>query len=227
MRHFFRYFSWKLAIIALLAIVLLFLFEFLFFENPEFFNGANKIGKIIYGLLLSYLAAYVFYILTVYYKEYRMRKSVRIPLQYEVEQILKSYHSLFLSISKSSGINIEDCFSREDIETACSKLKTTESPLNPYEGNTVKLPNNWITYLNVNKDVSIERISSIFSVYLNNMDYVLIDLLVKIKTSEYFELVNIADQRKVEYEDFSQFFPAMSEYIILMKSLHSYSNKSL
>jgi len=227
MKNFFRYFNWGLAIGALLAFFLVLCFELIFFQREEIFVGANGVGKIIYTLLLSFIAAYIFYLLTVYYKEYKTKETVRVPLNIEIEQLLKTYRSLFLSICKSAGREIENCFSSREIEVACRLLDTSTRPLNPYSGNTVKLPNNWITFLNANKDVSRETIDSILNLYIQYIDYEIIDLLNRIKRCDYFELVNIADQRKDEYREFSRFFPAMKEYIDLMQQLEELNKKLL
>ncbi|HHX8286380.1 TPA: hypothetical protein ACVOYT_004555 [Vibrio diabolicus] len=53
--------------------VVIFLFEFQLSDTPEMFKGGAKLAELVVGLCVSYLAAYIFYLVTIEYP-YRKRK---------------------------------------------------------------------------------------------------------------------------------------------------------
>lgn len=59
---------------ALGCCVVIFLFEFHFADAPEIFRGGAKLAELVVGLCISYLAAYVFYIVTIEYPHRKRKK---------------------------------------------------------------------------------------------------------------------------------------------------------
>lgn len=224
---FFRYFNWYLFSFALFSLIALFIFDFYLFNIEESFKGAHIIGKIIYNLLLSYTAGYIFYLMTVYYSEYKTKKAIRTSLSYDINQVLSSYRTLIRTICKSSNQEITGFFMLEEIENACNFIALNRPPINPNENNTVRLTANWPPYLNVHMSVVKEGIHSIFSLYINNLDEELKTVLSKIKVCDYFEIINSLDQYKVQNTLLSTYSDKMNEYIGLMDSLNNYLEKKL
>lgn len=68
--------------------------EFVFYEIPELFKGGEKLGGLFVNISLSYVAAYVFYILTVVVPKHIEREHIKEHAAYLIGRVL--FYILFI-----------------------------------------------------------------------------------------------------------------------------------
>lgn len=119
---------WLLIFMFILPTILLLVFDFYFFEIPEIFEGANKVGKIIYGLFFSTIAAYIFYIATVYIPEFKLKSSVNVGLKAMLNDMVTHVDKLASRISLQSGVEINRQSSLETLNNALLQIDIRSTP---------------------------------------------------------------------------------------------------
>lgn len=179
---------WLLIFMFILPTILLLVFDFYFFEIPEIFEGANKIGKIIYGLLFSLMTAYVFYIATVYTPEYRLKSSIDLGLKPMLGDIVTYVDNLVKRISKQSGIQLNRNSSLKEIESALVKIQINSKPPKISQYETV-YETNWLVLFTQHLYSMEKVIDKITKRYSTTMEPSIISILHTIETSGFAQIV--------------------------------------
>ncbi len=102
-------------------------------------------GRFNYGVSVSYIAAYIFYLITVHYPETKSKNSIYTAASFPAKAIVTNIESIFVDMSKKLGADIK----REDLDE--DKIKTILSNTKCFGDSTMlqrdKKPMNWIEYL--------------------------------------------------------------------------------
>ncbi|ENM5907511.1 hypothetical protein LPR20_003698 [Vibrio mimicus] len=88
----------------ILAIALVVIFEFLYVDSIELFKGGAKLADIVVNMSLSYMAAYLFYLVTYLAPKYQSRNVVEEHVAFLIGKIL--FELLFI-VHDSSNMQIE------------------------------------------------------------------------------------------------------------------------
>lgn len=172
----------------ILPSILLFAFDLYLFELPEIFEGANKVGKIVYGLLFSLVSAYIFYFATVFIPEVKRNSSVNLGLKPMLGDMVTHVDKLVKRISKESNMEISRKSTLKDIETALAGISINSNP--PVINETERtLTGNWLS-LFVDHIYSMERvIDMITKRYSTTMEPNIISILHEIEVSSFSQIV--------------------------------------
>lgn len=85
------------------AIGSIYFVEFVFDDVPELFNGGSKLGSILVNVCLSYIAAYIFYLVTFLIPKHIDRKHIEEHAAHLIEMVL--YYILFI-MQDAANMNI-------------------------------------------------------------------------------------------------------------------------
>ncbi|WP_105171819.1 hypothetical protein [Pseudoalteromonas sp. T1lg24] len=114
-----------LKLTALICCVVIFLFEFHFSDAPEVFRGGAKLADLSVGLCISYLAAYVFYLVTILYPLSKRKKHLSeylAALIIDVRDQLDLVVCGFLNRRSYNYENFNVDASRKEISSILSKV---------------------------------------------------------------------------------------------------------
>ena len=85
------------------AIGTIYFVEFVFDDVPEFFSGGAKLGSIVANVCLSYIAAYIFYVVTYLIPKHAERKHIKEHAAHLINMVL--FYILFI-MQDSANMNI-------------------------------------------------------------------------------------------------------------------------
>lgn len=109
------------------------------------------LGKFNYGVALSYIAAYIFYMITVHYPETKSAISIYTAVSFSAKAIVSNTEYIFVEMAKMLGeeLNREN-LSDDKIKEVLSKTKCYgESPVSRIDLSHY----NWLEYLEYKSDV--------------------------------------------------------------------------
>lgn len=101
--------------IALVSVLSVILFEFIFAKYTELFIGGVKVAEIIVNSSLSYIAALIFYILTIYIPSNEEKVKTAPLAEKTTNRILQKVDSFFPKNFKSEKLLLEDYSINETI----------------------------------------------------------------------------------------------------------------
>ncbi|WPR75226.1 hypothetical protein [Algoriphagus sp. NG3] len=221
MTNFFRGFNWWLFASAIISFGLILCINLWFSNISGVFDNASKIGDINTALLCSYLAAYVFYLITSYYKEFKNRKSSKIPLSYNLIQIMIAHHNYLKTINlatKSDFLELDEKEKRDVL----TLVKITDSPPKIHDSITISIPKTWNEYLTWHRRVQEKSIREIYKSYAFVMEDELRDILSNIENSLFYDEINKSYQRPDIYKNLNSLFDSMQQYIKFFERLNVY-----
>lgn len=173
--------KWLLISTFILPSILLLVFDFYFFEIPDIFEGANKVGKIVYGILFSLMTAYVFYLATVYTPEFKLKSSVNLGLKPMLNDMVTHADNLIRRISLQSGIEINRQSSLDVLNEALSRIDIDSIPHALGNISTIAFAN-WKNLM-LHHITSTENVINMITVrYIIAMDPELISIFHEIET---------------------------------------------
>jgi hypothetical protein len=224
MNNFFRGFDWWLFSLAVLAMGLIFCINLWFSTIPEIFYNASVVGDIFTALLCSYVAAYIFYLTTSYYQEYRDRKSATIPLSYNLRELLESHDVFVKAINNAIGSNFQSLDETKQRETL-AKIAMTDRPQN-FDGLNFN-DKTWCHFLVNHRGEIIEKghIASLYRRYGLVMENELKKLLSNIENSAFHEDICRSFKYPDRYPNLESLFVPMKEYMALFCDLKRYINQ--
>lgn len=168
------------------AIGSIYFVEFVFDDVPELFNGGAKLGSILVNVCLSYIAAYIFYLVTFLIPKHIDRKHIEEHAAHLIEMVL--YYILFI-MQDAANMNIsqkdlklkdlsEDYFKRamkdvfmdseiRDFRAGSDghNMKVGQAVINSMEGLT-KIVNELFKY---SQYIETQLIADVSAVIRNNM----------------------------------------------------------
>lgn len=108
-----------------LAIATIYLVEFVLDDVPEVFSGGAKLGSILVNVCLSYIAAYIFYLVTYRIPKHIERKHIEEHAAHLISMVL--FYVLFI-MQDAANMNIPqkdlklNDFSEEDFKSAMNNV---------------------------------------------------------------------------------------------------------
>lgn len=110
-------------------------------------------GKFNYGVSLSYIAAYIFYLITVHYPETKNAISIYTAASFPAKAIVSNVEYIFIDMGEKLGMNLK----RDDLSE--EKIKDILCQTKCYNDSTLSKPDlsysNWLEYL-LNKESVIK-----------------------------------------------------------------------
>lgn len=146
---FFKTLNRTLNWLTLVSVILVFSLDMWLFdiEAPcQFFVAC---GKFFYGVGLSFIAAYIFYLITVHYPEICKAKIVYKASDFPAMAIVTNIEGIFIDIAKKQGQNIDyKALNAEVIKGLLSSTKCLDaSMLSDIDANGNFFPKNWLHYI--------------------------------------------------------------------------------
>lgn len=94
--------STQALMICIVAVVFIFLYYFIFLNTSECFEGAYELGLIFSRLSLSYISAFIFYIMINYLPAQKRENEFAKIFKYHADIIENAYSSLYNEFAKDS-----------------------------------------------------------------------------------------------------------------------------
>jgi hypothetical protein len=212
-----------LTIIATFFIGLLIWINFIDFKFEEIIKGtAAKSEYLIETISLSYLAAYIFYVLNIYLVERRERKSILPFVAKKVIGIIVNNHSIINCITEPSKINKNlDYYPTQDDYKQKLKL------INPKENVPLFFKTKSWIFLFKNRQESTQN--SIDRIWLSgkHIDEELRRILLEISCSLYFKENYAFNSEDFEDENLEKYHLVFFKYFQLIQQLKNYYDKNL
>ncbi|MGA2298651.1 MAG: hypothetical protein ABSG15_13980 [FCB group bacterium] len=214
-----------LTLIFFISILTIILMDFWLNNIPEIFNGASKIGQIIYNICFAYVSAFIFYFLVVHIKIQKDKDNLYGYISINVAHVIGQANAVVLELSKSSNITLKSKYPTEEELNLILKsiVAASNAPLllgynGPYA--------NWIQYLNYWRDRSNRFSNNVLS-KMQFLDSELISILTEIEDCSYFNtLSNFIHINFINY-DLKIFDKIFYEYLNKIKELENYYDEYL
>ncbi len=98
--RYFRTMRTELQVLLCLALLTIFLIEFVLSLIPELFHGGAALGTIISRICLSYVSSYIFYFFVVHSKSQRDKENIYGYIAKKSDSIVGDAKSLIASLKK-------------------------------------------------------------------------------------------------------------------------------
>lgn len=140
-----------LTAIFLLCVIIVFALDMWLFEIEAPFKLFVAMGKFNYGVSVSYIAAYIFYLITVYYPETKNAISIYTAASFPAQAIVTNVNYIFIDMGKQLSMDMkpedltEEIINEILIKTKCYGDSTLSKPdLTHYS---------WVEYLSEKESV--------------------------------------------------------------------------
>ncbi|WP_274307949.1 hypothetical protein [Solibacillus daqui] len=170
-----------LTILLIIFFLLLISIKFWLINIPEFIPIGSEIGEIVENTAISYIAAYIFYLLQVWYPNRLKEKKARLKFISPLKNIkgdLKSILKIFFDLEKQKGQKI----TYKDIEHI--NLLAKKAPISFAVGVNSLKKADYVEFIQLVHTQIKSHISKIEN--WNDFDFQLKDLLEKIDNSKVF-----------------------------------------
>ncbi len=208
---FFKTLNRTLNMLTLASVILVFCLDMWLFNIPAPCQFFVACGKFFYGVGLSFIAAYIFYLITVHYPEVNNARIVYKASDFPAMAIVTNIEWIFIDMAKKQGNDIK----RENLNEAVIKdiLSSTkcydDSTLNDIDSQGKTKAKNWLGYI-----VSVEKT---YRSFINGVKPLYSQL-----DSEYVAAIS-----EIEQCDFSQPIMAMLPFLILPKKAQQESQQNI
>ncbi len=208
-------------------------------EIPAPFKLFVVIGKLNYGLAISYLAAYIFYLMTVHYESTQNSISVYTAANMPVKHIIVKVSSIFIDMGRKAGLSItEEALSEQVIQDILSKTNCyADSPVAkfPTSHNQPTVYNKWVEYLeDIDKKIKADFIS-LYPLY-SKLDGEYVNALYAVEQNNdlnplilmislMLQLHRITNSGIFFNECDDAFFITLYQKTMILKKIHSERNK--
>jgi hypothetical protein len=212
-----------LTIIAICLVGLLIWINFIDFKFDEIVQGtAIKSEYFIETISLSYLAAYIFYVLNIYLVEKREKKSILPFVAKKVIGIIVNNHSIINCITEPSKININ-----LDFYPTPDDYKVLLKSINPKENAPLFFKTKSWFFLFKNRQESTQN--SIDKIWLSgkHIDEELRRILLEISSSLYLKENYAFNSEDFDDENLEKYHLVISNYFQLIQQLKNYYDINL
>ena len=136
----------ELNYLFILAVVTVILIDFVLIHIPETFNGGARIGRIIDRVCLSYISAFIFFLVGAHYKSVNDKKTLKPYLNHKLGLVFNQYNDLYTRLEEFGQLEIEGGVpTADELNQILIKLNpNTSGPPNPL---IPPSENTWISYL--------------------------------------------------------------------------------
>ena len=169
--------------LTVISVILVFCLDIWLFEIEAPCQFFVACGKFFYGVGLSFIAAYIFYLITVHYPETHKAKIIYKSSDFPAMAIVTNIEGIFFFFSKKQGRNIDYKVLNADVikELLSSTQCTGDSTLSSLS-NRVISPKNWLEYISSKEDTYRSFINEV-RLLLHQLDY---EYIVAISEIEQF-----------------------------------------
>ena len=104
---FFKTLNRTLNMLTLASVILVFCLDMWLFDIPAPCQLFVACGKFFYGVGLSFIAAYIFYLITVHYPEVSKARTVYKVSDFPAMAIVTNIERIFIDMAKKQGMDIK------------------------------------------------------------------------------------------------------------------------
>lgn len=210
-----------LTVIAVFCLSLIIWIDFIDFKFDELSKGSGrKIEGLIESFAMSYIGAYLFYLLNVHLVERKERKVILPFVAKNVIGIIVNNHSIINCLKNNYGLSLDYYPTREEFKVLLKSVNPRDKAPNYYKNE------NWL-YLFKNRKQSTQESINRILLSGKHIDEELRRLILEINYSMY-----LWDDYAFNSDDFTdsnleKYWLVFSKYFELMQSLHNYYLKHL
>lgn len=104
---FFKTLNRTLNMLTLASVILVFCLDMWLFDIPAPCQFFVACGKFFYGVGLSFIAAYIFYLITVHYPEVKKARTVYKVSDFPAMAIVTNIERIFIDMAEKQGMDIK------------------------------------------------------------------------------------------------------------------------
>lgn len=208
---FFKTLNRTLNMLTFASVILVFCLDMWLFDIPAPCQFFVACGKFFYGIGLSFIAAYIFYLITVHYPEVKKARTVYKVSDFLAMAIVTNIERIFIDMAKKQGMDIKrENLNKELIKDILSSTRCyDDSDLNDIDFQGKIKVKNWLGYI-----VSVENT---YRSFINDVKPLYSQL-----DSEYAAAIS-----EIEQYAFSQPIMAMLSFLILRKKAQQESKQNI
>ena len=146
---FFKTLNQTLNMLTLVSVIFVFCLDMWLFDIPAPCQFFVACGKFFYGVGLSFIAAYIFYLITVHYPEVKKARTVYKVSDFPAMAVVTNIERIFIDMAEKQGRDIK----RENLNEEVIKdiLSSTgcydDSTLNDIDSQGKTKAKNWLGYI--------------------------------------------------------------------------------
>ncbi len=166
-RIFFRTLSKLLTVVFVCCIVFVLLMDLNLLAVNEPIKLFVALGKLNYGVAISYIAAYVFYLITIHFHETKTSISLYQAADFPAAAIVTNIYGIFIDMAKTHDMNLQ-CEELNESKirkilhnTKCFNESTLSSPKNGFP------KYNWVEYINITYNKIKGFYKNLYPIYYN------------------------------------------------------------
>jgi len=135
--------------LTLASVILVFCLDMWFFDIPAPCQFFVACGKFFYGVGLSFIAAYIFYLITVHYPEVKKASTVYKVSDFPAMAIVTNIERIFIDMAEKQGRDIKrENLNEEVIKDILSSTRCYgDSVLNNIDSQGKVKAENWLEYI--------------------------------------------------------------------------------
>lgn len=208
---FFKTLNQTLNMLTLVSVILVFYLDMWLSDIPAPCQFFVACGKFFYGVGLSFIAAYIFYLITVHYPEVKKARTVYKVSDFPAMAIVTNIERIFIDMAEKQGMDIKrENLNEEVINDIISSTRCyDDSTLNDIDSQGKTKAKNWPGYI-----ISIEKT---YRSFINGVKPLYSQL-----DSEYVAAIS-----EIEQCDFSQPILAMFPFLILQQKTQQESQQNI
>lgn len=208
---FFKTLNQTLNMLTLVSVILVFYLDMWLSDIPAPCQFFVACGKFFYGVGLSFIAAYIFYLITVHYPEVKKARTVYKVSDFPAMAIVTNIERIFIDMAEKQGRDIKrENLNEEVIKDILSSTRCYgDSTLNNIDSQGKVKAENWLEY--------IESVEKTYRSFINSVKPLCSQL-----DSEYVSAIS-----DIEQCAFSRpIVKAISCFLILQQDIDSITFKS-
>ena len=168
-RIFFRTLNKLLTVIFVCCIVFVLLMDMNLLAVNKPIKLFVALGKLNYGVAISYIAAYVFYLITIHFYETKTSISLYQAADFPAAAIVTNIYGIFIEMAKTHDMNLK----REELNE--SKIRDILNSTKCFNESTLSSPEkgfpkyNWVEYINITNNKIKDYYKNLYPIY-NKLD---------------------------------------------------------
>jgi hypothetical protein len=191
-----------LKIVSVIAIVIIFLRQFILYNVPEIVPFGEELGELLYDSCVGYLVTYWFYYLTVYRRDKQYNAKVYKFVKKRVTAIINDFNDLTSRIYSNAFalhvINISDFEKKESLRVALGLLNPSQES-GVLDGTFTPLL--WGEFIKLRAN-QIERSLRDIFIFVPYLEYEDIEIFSEIYSSNCLEIIKNIDLNKLDSLEF-------------------------
>jgi hypothetical protein len=227
-RIFFLTINRNVLLLGFIALATVIIMDIWLFNIPEIFNHAHTIGRLIYSICLSIIAAIFFYIITSHIREYQEKRHIYPYVKKKLSGIVSNGKGLFDALASTAGIQVQDKFPNADeLENICMAINPkSPAPLILAHGyNTHQA--NWKEYFIFHVNNSL-KLSTHITNHLIYLPPKLIEIVRQFEENSFFSSVLFSQHIEFANTDLNEsHHHSFLSYVSLLQSIENYINDDL